>query len=121
MSRRVGDRGAVRLPPTGPARALLVAGAALLVVALLGLAVHGGSGPVPRFDRAVSDAGYAGDDRPGWVEALLQTATAPGLSWVRWVVYLPVLGRLAGRRSWWAVAWVAVAVGLVSPLTGALK
>ena len=107
--------------PAGTSRALLAAVAALLVVALLGLAVHGGAGPVPRFDRAVSGASYAGDDRPGWLTALLDVATAPGLSWVRAVVYLPVLGWLAVRRAWWTLAWVAVAVALVSPLTSALK
>ena len=108
-------------PPPNRSRALAVAALALLVVALLGLAVHGGGGPVPRVDRAVSDALYAGDDRPGWLETLLQVATAPGLSWVRWLAYLPVLVWLAVHRARWTAAWVAVAVVLVSPLTGALK
>ena len=111
----------MQLSLPGRSRALLAAAVLFLVVALLGLAVHGGTGPVPRFDRAVSDAAYAGDGRPGWLEALLQVATAPGLSWVRGLVYLPVLGWLAVRRAWWTAAWVLLAVGLVSPLTGALK
>ncbi|MEU2348815.1 phosphatase PAP2 family protein [Modestobacter sp. NPDC049651] len=111
----------MQLPLPGRSRALVVVGLAALVVALLGLAVHAGTGPVPRLDRAVSEAAYAGDGRPGWLEAVLQVATAPGLSWVRGLVYLPVLVWLAVRRAWWTAAWVLLAVALVSPLTSALK
>jgi membrane-associated phospholipid phosphatase len=83
--------------------------------------VVGGAGPLLRVDRAVSGALYAGDDRSLVVEALLQVATAPGLSVVRFAVYLPVLAWLAVRRRWWTAGWVATAVVLVGPLTALLK
>ena len=47
--------------------------------------------------------------------------TAPGLSVVRIVVFVPVVGWLLRRRAWWTAAWVAVAVLLVGPLTSLLK
>ncbi|MBB3675803.1 phosphatase PAP2 family protein [Modestobacter versicolor] len=97
-----------------------VAGAALLLV-VLGGAVAAGWAPLLRVDGAVRDALYAGDDRSGLVESVLQVATAPGLSVSRGVVLLPVLVWLVLRRSWWTATWVLGAAGLVSPLTGALK
>ena len=47
--------------------------------------------------------------------------TAPGLSWVRFLVFLPVLVRLVQRRLWWTAAWLVTAIVLVGPLTAALK
>jgi undecaprenyl-diphosphatase len=47
--------------------------------------------------------------------------TAPGLSWVRFLVFLPVLVSLIRRRIWWTAGWVLTAVVLVAPLTTALK
>ena len=47
--------------------------------------------------------------------------TAPGLSWVRILVFVPVLVWLVLRRSWWTAAWVATAVVLVAPVTALLK
>ena len=95
--------------------------AAFLLVAALAGAVLAGAGPLLRVDRAVSAALYAGDDRSGLVDALLQVATAPGLTVVRGLVYLPVLAVLVARRHWWTAGWVAAAVLLVAPLTGLLK
>ncbi|WP_369137492.1 phosphatase PAP2 family protein [Modestobacter versicolor] len=101
--------------------ALGAGAASALVVVLLGWAVAAGWAPLLRVDGAVRDASYAGDDRSGAVEALLQAATAPGLSVTRGVVLLPVLVWLLLRRCWWTATWVVAAAGLVSPLTTALK
>jgi membrane-associated phospholipid phosphatase len=116
----------VKVPPdravAGPRRAAvrgIVAGCAVLL--LLGAGVLAGFGPQVRADRAVSAAFYAGDARPGWLEALLQVVTAPGLSVVRFVVFLPVVLVLARRGRWRTVLWVAAAVVLVGPLTTLLK
>jgi undecaprenyl-diphosphatase len=102
-------------------RALLAVVGAAVVVALLGWAVAGDFAPVLRIDRSVSAALYAGDDRSRLVESALQVATAPGLSAVRGVVFLPVLAWLVLRRAWWTAGWVLTAAALVSPLTTLLK
>ena len=47
--------------------------------------------------------------------------TAPGLSWFRFVVFLPVLVLLVRRRAWWTAAWVVTAVALIGPLNTLLK
>src|ERR1700709_1551177 len=129
----IGDRGAVHsaLPgqPAAPpvptrhtaVRAWSAVLAAAVVVALLGWAVAVEWAPVLRVDRAVSGALYAGDDRSRLLDAALQVATAPGLSVVRGIVFLPVLVWLLLRRAWWTAAWVLTAVALVSPLTTVLK
>jgi undecaprenyl-diphosphatase len=114
----------VSVPPSGwlpRRRALAGLAAAVAVLALLGAGVVTGFGPQQRLDTAVSSALYAGDGRPGWVEALLQVVTAPGLSVVRIVVFVPVVAWLLRRRAWWTTAWVATAVLLVGPLTSLLK
>ena len=108
---------AVPVPRWAPAAAV----AALLLVAALAGAVLAGSGPLLRVDRAVSVALYAGDDRSTGLEALLQVATAPGLTAVRGLVYLPVLAVLVARRRWWTAGWVATAVLLVAPVNALLK
>lgn len=114
------------VPPPGdravPRRAA-VAGlvAALAVLAVLGAGVVASFGPQQRLDAAVSRAFYAGDARPGWLQALLRVVTAPGLSVVRIAVFLPVVVWLLRRRAWWTSAWVATAVLLVGPLTSLLK
>jgi undecaprenyl-diphosphatase len=95
--------------------------ASLLVLALLGAGIRSDFGPQLRLDGAVSEALYVGDRRAGALDGLLQVLTAPGLSWVRFLVFLPVLGWLVGRRLWWTAAWVVTAVVLVAPLTTLLK
>jgi membrane-associated phospholipid phosphatase len=91
------------------------------LLALLGWAVAAQAGPLLRLDRAVSSALYAGDDRSGLHEAVLQVATAPGSSAVRGVVVLPVLVVLVRRRAWRTAGWVLTATALVGPLTTAVK
>jgi len=108
-----------RLP--GARRPLLAASGCLVVLALLGWAVAAGAGPVLRLDRAVSVALYAGDDRSGLHEAVLQVATSPGSAALRGVVVLAVGVWLARRRAWRTAGWVLVATVLVGPLTTALK
>jgi membrane-associated phospholipid phosphatase len=95
--------------------------AAFVVLALLGTGVRTDFGPQLRLDAAVSEELYAGDGRAAALDDLLEVLTAPGLSWVRFLVFLPVLISLARRRLWWTAAWVVTAVVLVAPLTSLLK
>jgi membrane-associated phospholipid phosphatase len=104
-----------------PGAAVAAVLAAAVVVALLGWAVAAEWAPLLRLDRSVSDALYAGDDRPRAVQIALQVATAPGLSVVRGVVFLGALWWLARRRAWWTAAYVFTAFATVGPLTTALK
>jgi undecaprenyl-diphosphatase len=98
---------------------VLVAACAVLI--LLGVGVLTRFGPQLRLDTAASSAFYAGDRRPGWLGALLQAVTAPGLTVFRLVVYLPVVVWLGLRRAWGTLLWVALAVVLIGPLTSGLK
>jgi membrane-associated phospholipid phosphatase len=123
----------VKVPPDGNAavartraapatRAAVVCTATcLIVLALLGAGIGAGYGPQLRLDAAVSEALYAGDSRAGALDGLLEVLTAPGLAWVRFLVFLPVLVSLIRRRIWWTAGWVLTAVVLVTPLTTALK
>jgi membrane-associated phospholipid phosphatase len=97
------------------------AAACLVVVALLGYGVRTDFGPQLRLDGVVSDALYAGDHRAVPLSDLLAVLTAPGLSWFRFVVFLPVLVLLLRLRAWWTAAWLVTAVVLIGPLTGLLK
>jgi undecaprenyl-diphosphatase len=123
----------VSVPPDGSlaitrTRAVRAVPAALAVLitcwvalALLGAGVRTGFGPQLRLDAAVSEALYAGDDRAGVLQTLLEVLTAPGSSVVRFVVFLPVLVFLLRRRAWWTAAWLVTAVVLVAPLTALFK
>jgi membrane-associated phospholipid phosphatase len=133
MGTPVGESGAVELSTDGNAAvtprrasrasraAVLCTAVCLIVLALLGAGVRSSFGPQLRLDAAVSEALYAGDHRAAALDDLLTVLTAPGLSWVRFVVFLPVLAWLVRRRLWWTAAWVVTAVVLVAPLTTALK
>jgi undecaprenyl-diphosphatase len=110
-------RRAVRAVPT----ALAVLVGCLLLLALLGASVRSGFGPLLRLDAAVSEALYAGDHRAAAMNVLLEVLTAPGLSWFRFAVFLPVLVLMLRRRAWWTAAWLVIAVVLVGPLTTLLK
>jgi membrane-associated phospholipid phosphatase len=117
-----GDAALTRTRARGTVRVALVCTAlGLVVLALLGAGVRIGFGPQLRLDALVSDALYAGDDRAAAWDALLEVLTAPGLSWVRILVFLPVLVWLVRQRLWWSTAWVVTAVLLVAPLTTLLK
>ncbi len=93
----------------------------LVVLALLGAGVRSEFGPLLRLDAAVSGALYAGDDRASGLEGLLQVLTAAGSSWVRFLVFLPVLVWLLRQGLWWTASWLVTAVVLVAPLTSVLK
>jgi len=93
----------------------------LVVLALLGAGVRGSFGPQLRLDAEVSEALYVGDDRAPALHGLLEVLTTPGLSWVRFVVFLPVLVWLLRRGSRWTAAWLVTAVVLVAPLNSLLK
>ena len=96
-----------------------VAGAA--VVALLGAGVRTDFAPLLRLDATVSEALYVGDDRARGLDWLLEVLTAPGLAWVRFLVFLPVLVRLLQRRSWWTAAWLCTAVVGIAAVNALLK
>jgi membrane-associated phospholipid phosphatase len=103
-----------------PAAVATVAGC-LVLLALLGAGVRTNFGPQLRLDGVVSEALYAGDHRAVALNDLLAVLTAPGLSWFRFVVFLPVLVLLARRRAWWTVAWVLTAIALIGPVNTLLK
>jgi membrane-associated phospholipid phosphatase len=93
----------------------------LVLVALLGTGVRTNFGPQLRLDGVVSEALYAGDHRAVALGDLLAVLTAPGLSWFRFLVFLPVLVLLVRRRAWWTAAWVLTAIALIGPLNTLLK
>ncbi len=99
--------------------AAVVLGAVL--VALLGAGVRTSFDPQMEVDATVSEALYAGDDRARTLDWLLEILTAPGLSWVRILVAVPVFVVLVRRRRMRLAAWVMAAVVLVAPLTAVLK
>jgi undecaprenyl-diphosphatase len=101
--------------------ALTIVVTCLLLLALLGAGVRSGFGPQLRLDAAVSEALYAGDHRVAALDILLDVLTAPGLSWVRFAIYLPVLVFLLRRRAWWTAAWLVTAVVLIAPLNTLFK
>jgi membrane-associated phospholipid phosphatase len=119
----------VQVPPDGPAvlsrsaapRAVVAATACLVVVVLLGVGVETGFGPQLRVDASVSEALSAGDGRVAALDWLLEVVTAPGVTWVRLLVFLPVLVLLVRRRAWVTTGWLLTAVVLIAPLTTALK
>lgn len=117
--------GAVAVTRSRARRALLVTVGAvvpcLAVVALLGAAVRSDAGPVLRLDAEVAESLYAGDDRAAALDWLLEGLTAPGSTWVRFLVFLPVLAWLARHHRWQTAGWVLTAVVLVAPLTQLLK
>ena len=91
------------------------------VVTLLGLGVLVGFGPQLDLDGEVSEALYAGDDRAAVLDGLLESLTAPGLTVVRVLVFLPAVVWLLRRRAHRTVVWVLAAILLVGPLTELLK
>jgi membrane-associated phospholipid phosphatase len=123
----------VTVPPDGPptvtrtrasratVRAAAVIAGCLVALALLGAGVRAAFGPQLRLDAAVTDALYVGDHRPAALHWLLEVLTAPGSSWFRFVVFLPVLVLLLRRRAWWTALWVAVTIVGIGPLTTVLK
>jgi membrane-associated phospholipid phosphatase len=108
-----------RTRATGRTVAVLVG--CLAVLGLLAAGVRTDFGPQLRLDAAVSEALYAGDDRAVALNDLLQVLTAPGLAWVRFLVFLPVLVRLLQRRAWWTAGWLVTAVVGIGPLNTLLK
>jgi undecaprenyl-diphosphatase len=101
--------------------AWVVVAATAALVALLGYGVRAGFKPQLELDAAVSEALYAGDDRARALDWLLEVLTAPGLSWVRLVLAVPVFVLLVRRRAMWLAAWVVAAAVLVGPITAVLK
>ena len=119
----------MQVPPDGAAvlsrregtRAAAAVTGCLVVLVLLGAGVRTEFGPQLRLDAAVSEALYAGDDRARGLDWLLEVLTAPGLTWVRVLVFLPVLVLLVRRGAWWTTGWLLAAVVLIAPLTTGLN
>ena len=109
-----------RAARAAPAAWTTVVGCTVLLV-LLGVGVRSDFGPQLRLDATVSEALYTGDDRVRALDVLLELLTAPGLSWFRFLVFLPVLVLLVRRQLWWTAAWLVTAVVLIAPLTSLLK
>ena len=109
-----------RAARAAPAAWATVVGCVILL-GLLGAGVRSDFRPQLSVDATVSQALYAGDDRAGALDALLEILTAPGVTWFRFVVFLPVVVLLLGRRLAWTAAWLVTAVTLVAPLTELLK
>jgi membrane-associated phospholipid phosphatase len=103
-----------------PAAVSTVAGC-LVLIALLGAGVRSDFGPQLRLDAIVSEALYSGDHRAASLDTLLDILTAPGLSWFRFAVFLPVLVWVLYRRAWWTAAWLVTALALIGPLNTLLK
>jgi membrane-associated phospholipid phosphatase len=117
-----GSAAVTRTPVSRAARvAVWSTAACLILLALLGAGVRTDFGPQLELDATVSEDLYVGDSRAAGLNGLLEVLTAPGLSWVRFLVFLPVLVSLARRRLWWTAGWVVTAVVLVAPLTSLLK
>ena len=92
-----------------------------LVVALLGAGVLVELGPQMDVDGEVSEALYAGDDRAPALDGLLEALTAPGLTVVRALLFVPVLVWLLVRSAYRTTLWVLMAILPVAPLTELLK
>ena len=103
-----------------PAAVATVVGC-LVLVALLGAGVRSDFGPQLRLDAIVSEALYSGDHRAASLDTLLEILTAPGLSWFRFAVFLPVVVWVLYRRAWWTAAWLVTALALIGPLNTLLK
>ncbi|MGZ4572180.1 MAG: phosphatase PAP2 family protein [Blastococcus sp.] len=97
--------------------ALAVMVGCLAVVALLAVGVRAGFAPQLRLDTAVSRALYAGDLRPAMINGLLYVITGPGYTVARLVLAVPLLVWLLRRGARWTALWVAVAYGLIGPIT----
>jgi undecaprenyl-diphosphatase len=110
-----------RATRTAAVCAALCAALCLVVLAMLGAGVRTAFGPQLRLDAVVTDALYVGDHRSAALDWLLEVLTAPGSSWFRFVVFLPVLVLLLRRRAWWTALWVAVTIVGIGPLTTLLK
>lgn len=126
MQPGVGESGDVEVRPDGRqritrSRAGRTVLGSLAILLLLGWGVRARAAWQLRLDAEVSEALYAGDGRAAALDDLLEVMTAPGLSLVRLLVFLPVVLALAARRAWRTLTWVVVAVVLVGPVTSLLK
>jgi len=111
-----------RVPAEQDARAatrmaVVVSVGCLLLVGVLAAGVRAGFAPQLRLDTAVSTALYAGDHRSWLVKAVLYVLTGPGYSVPRLVPALLLVVWLLRRRARWAAGWVALAYGLIGPIT----
>jgi len=117
----VGTAGVTRARARVPLPLVVATLTGFAVVALLGAGVRAGFGPQLRLDALVSEALYAGDGRAVALDWLLEVLTAPGLSVVRYLLFLPVVLWLLSRREWRTATWVVLSAGLVAPVTAVLK
>jgi undecaprenyl-diphosphatase len=102
-------------------RAVVAGLLGVVVLVLLGVGVLTDFGPQARLDASVSETLYVGDDRAATLNGLLEVLTAPGLTWIRVLAFLPVVVWLIRLSAGWTAAWVLTTVVLVAPLTTLLK
>ena len=107
--------------PPGRPQALAAVAGCTFVVTLLGLGLLADFGPQRELDGSVSEALYAGDGRAPLLDGLLEVLTAPGLTLVRVLLFLPGVLWLLHRGAYRTVVWVLTAILLVAPLTELLK
>jgi membrane-associated phospholipid phosphatase len=107
--------------PATRRRALVAVGAGLAVVVALGAGVLAGLDPQVRLDADVSRALYAGDDRSAGLDTLLEVLTAPGVTWVRALLLVPIVVWLVRRGNPRPLLWVVPALLLVGVVTVGLK
>ena len=101
--------------------ALLLVGACFTVVVLLGIGVLTRFAPQMNLDGTVSETLYVGDQRPGFLNGLLQVLTEPGVTLFRVLVFLPVVVVLLVRRLLITALWVAIPVLTIGPVNTLLK
>jgi len=108
-------------PPVRRTHALILVAICFAVVAVLGLGVLAHFKPQMNLDGTVSETLYVGDQRPGFLNGLLQVLTEPGVTLFRVLVFLPVVVVLLVRRLWVTALWVVIPLLTIGPLNTLLK
>jgi membrane-associated phospholipid phosphatase len=108
-------------PPVRRTHALILVAICFAVVAVLGLGVLAHFKPQMNLDGTVSETLYVGDQRPGFLNGLLQVLPEPGVTLFRVLVFLPVVVVLLVRRLWVTALWVVIPLLTIGPLNTLLK
>jgi undecaprenyl-diphosphatase len=101
--------------------ALTLVAVCFTIVAVLGIGVLTHFKPQMNLDGTVSETLYVGDQRPGFLNGLLQVLTEPGVTLFRVLVFLPVVVVLLVRRLIATALWVAIPILTIGPLNTLLK
>ena len=108
-------------PPVRRTHALILVAICFAVVAVLGLGVLAHFKPQMNLDGTVSETLYVGDQRPGFLNGLLQVLTEPGVTLFRVLVFLPVVVVLLVQRRFVTALWVVIPLLTIGPLNTLLK